>query len=178
MQHDLLFQQLRELIVLVQVLVHGELNNMTRLRNALKDKYTKRKTDIQIHAPRNVETLTLKFQATRIARAIGSLAEKEPEPGTILSGLLVSKDSTYTLLAPSDLREYTGLSTSTITERQHLAINVGWDLVKWHLEGMYGQIVEGLDQEDVSTIRVRHRSGPLHQERTDEQFTRADHGLC
>lgn len=129
---------------------------MTRLRNALKDKYTKRKTDIQIHTPRNVETLSLKFQAQRIARAIGTLAEKEPKPGDVISGLLVSKDATYTLLAPEDLKEYTGLSTSTITERQHLAINVGWDLVRWHLEGMYGQIVEGLDPDDIPTLRVRN----------------------
>ncbi|KAI8450440.1 beta-lactamase-like protein, partial [Phakopsora pachyrhizi] len=137
------------------VLVHGELNNMTRLRNALKDKYLLKKSDIQIHTPRNVETLRLKFQASRIARAIGSLAEKTvPTVGSNLSGVLVSKDATYTLLSPADLREYTGLSTSTILQKQKIPINVGWETVKWHLSGMYGGIVEGLDSEGVLTFRI------------------------
>ncbi|POW09180.1 hypothetical protein PSHT_09255, partial [Puccinia striiformis] len=137
------------------VLVHGELNNMTRLKNALKDKYTLKKSDIQIHTPRNVETLRLTFQASRIARAIGSLAEETmPSAGSNLSGILVSKDAAYTLLSPADLREYTGLSTSTILQRQKLVINVGWETVRWHLNGMYGGIIEGLDAEGVLTFRV------------------------
>ncbi|KAI9623911.1 hypothetical protein KEM48_009287 [Puccinia striiformis f. sp. tritici PST-130] len=115
------------------VLVHGELNNMTR----------------------NVETLRLTFQASRIARAIGSLAEETmPSAGSNLSGILVSKDAAYTLLSPADLREYTGLSTSTILQRQKLVINVGWETVRWHLNGMYGGIIEGLDAEGVLTFRV------------------------
>jgi len=137
------------------VLVHGELNNMTRLKNALKDKYTLKKSDIQIHTPRNVETLRLTFQASRIARAIGSLAEETtPSAGSHLSGILVSKDAAYTLLSPADLREYTGLSTSTILQKQKLVINVGWETVRWHLNGMYGGIIEGLDAEGVLTFRV------------------------
>lgn len=137
------------------VLVHGELNNMTRLKNALKDKYLLKKSDIQIHTPRNVETLRLTFQASRIARAIGTLADQtQPVADANLSGILVSKDSAYTLLAPSDLREYTGLSTSTILQRQKLIINVGWETVRWHLTGMYGGILEGLDAQGVLTFRV------------------------
>ncbi|KAA1117832.1 endoribonuclease ysh1, variant 2 [Puccinia graminis f. sp. tritici] len=137
------------------VLVHGELNSMTRLKNALKDKYTLKKSDIQIHTPRNVETLRLTFQASRIARAIGSLAEDTaPLAGSSLSGILVSKDAAYTLLSPADLREYTGLSTSTILQKQKLIINVGWETVRWHLNGMYGGIIEGLDAEGVLTFRV------------------------
>ncbi|KAG0149819.1 hypothetical protein CROQUDRAFT_653097 [Cronartium quercuum f. sp. fusiforme G11] len=136
------------------VLVHGELNNMTRLRNALKDKYLLQKNDMQIHTPRNVETLRLKFQASRIARAIGTLAEINPLAGESISGILVSKDAAYTLLAPSDLREYTGLSTSTIFQRQTLVISVGWETVRWHLKGMYGGIEEGVDLDGRPTFRV------------------------
>jgi len=66
----------------------------------------------------------------------------------------VSKDAAYTLLSPADLREYTGLSTSTILQKQKLVINVGWETVRWHLNGMYGGIIEGLDAEGVLTFRV------------------------
>ncbi|POW01771.1 hypothetical protein PSTT_12268 [Puccinia striiformis] len=87
--------------------------------------------------------------------AIGSLAEETmPSAGSNLSGILVSKDAAYTLLSPADLREYTGLSTSTILQRQKLVINVGWETVRWHLNGMYGGIIEGLDAEGVLTFRV------------------------
>lgn len=85
---------------------------------------------------------------------IGSLAAKPPQSNDVLSGLLVSKDYSYTLLDPRDLRDFAGLSTCVVTQRQTIALGVGWELVRWHLEGMYGQIEEGLDQNGVPTMRV------------------------
>lgn len=67
---------------------------------------------------------------------------------------MVSKDFSYTLLSPADLREFTGLSTSIILQRQRLALSVSWDLVRWHLQGMYGKIAEGRDAEGVPTMRI------------------------
>jgi cleavage and polyadenylation specificity factor subunit 3 len=82
------------------------------------------------------------------------LADKSPQNGDILSGLLVSKDYSYTLLDPRDLRDFAGLTTCTVTQRQKIVLGVGWNLVKWHLEGMYGSVEEGLDKDDVPTMRV------------------------
>jgi hypothetical protein len=75
-------------------------------------------------------------------QVIGSLASKPPQDKDPLSGLLVSKDFSYTLLDPKDLKDFTGLGTSEITQRQRVRIGVGWDVVKWHLEGMYGEVEE------------------------------------
>jgi cleavage and polyadenylation specificity factor subunit 3 len=50
------------------ILVHGEANNMSRLRSALKTKFAERKDDIQIYTPRNVETVKLKFRGERMAK--------------------------------------------------------------------------------------------------------------
>ncbi|GAA6041172.1 hypothetical protein JCM8097_004151 [Rhodosporidiobolus ruineniae] len=136
------------------ILVHGEMNNMSRLRSALKTKFAERKNDVQIYTPRNVETVKLKFRGERMAKALGSLALTKPIPSTPVSGLLVSKDFSYTLLSPADLREFTGLSTSVILQRQRLALSVSWDLVRWHLQGMYGKIVEGRDKDGLPTMRV------------------------
>lgn len=36
-----------------------------------------------------------------------------------------------------------------------MILGVGWDLVRWHLEGMFGKVEEGLDKDGVPTIRVR-----------------------
>ncbi|GAA6060101.1 hypothetical protein JCM10212_003509 [Sporobolomyces blumeae] len=136
------------------ILVHGEVNNMTRLRSALKTRFAERKNDVQIYTPRNVETVKLKFRGERMAKALGRLALTTPAPSTTLSGLLVSKDFTYTLLSPADLRDFTGLSTSVILQRQRLRLSVSWDLVRWHLQGMYGKIIEGRDGEGVPTMRI------------------------
>ena len=44
-----------------------------------------------------------------------------------------------------------------VTQRQKVALGVGWDLVRWHLEGMFGQVEEGLDKDGIATMRVRQR---------------------
>lgn len=72
----------------------------------------------------------------------------------MISGLLVAKDYSYTLLDPRDLRDFAGLTTCVVTQRQRIALNVGWELVRWHLEGMYGRVEEGVDREGVLTLRV------------------------
>ncbi|KAL9934817.1 hypothetical protein V8E36_006592 [Tilletia maclaganii] len=136
------------------VLVHGEANTMNKLRLALQSKFAERKEDIKIHMPKNCQVLELKFRAERTAKVIGSIAMKPPQENAIVSGLLVSKDFAYTILDSNDLMEFTGLSTSTIFQRQHIAIGVNWELIRWHLEGMYGSIVEGVDVEGRRTIRV------------------------
>lgn len=50
------------------ILVHGEANNMSRLRSALKSKFAERKDDIQIYTPKNVEIVKLKFRGERMAK--------------------------------------------------------------------------------------------------------------
>lgn len=155
------------------VLVHGSRDNMFRLRDALKAKYKEKQQDVQIYTPSNVrDRLRIQLSGTRIAKvsdircipqqqtdaieeqAIGSLAEHRPKDGSVVSGLLVAKDGSYTLLAPSDLHEYTGLSTTTIRQRQRLNLDVGWELVRWHVEGMYGSVESGVDNEGIPTMRV------------------------
>ncbi|KAH0589660.1 Endoribonuclease YSH1 [Termitomyces sp. J132] len=136
------------------VLVHGEQNAMARLRGAMASRYKERDEDVKIHTPRNLETLNLSFRGERVAKAIGTLADKPPQANDVLSGLLVAKDYSYTLLDPRDLRDFAGLSTCTMTQRQKIVLGVRWDLVRWHLEGMFGSVEEGLDKDGVPTMRV------------------------
>src|ERR1700676_4968945 len=89
-----------------------------------------------------------------LLQAIGTLAVKPPQANDIISGLLVAKDYSYTLLDPRDLRDFAGLSTCTVTQRQKIVLGVGWELVRWHLEGMFGSVEEGLDKDGVPTMRV------------------------
>ncbi|KAJ1028791.1 hypothetical protein NDA16_001956 [Ustilago loliicola] len=137
------------------VLVHGEQNNMSKLRAALQAKFTARGSDTKIHTPRNCEPLILQFRAQRTAKAIGAIAAKPPAQGDVVDGLLISKDFAYTILDPKDLTDFTGLSTSTIVQRQRVALAVSWDMVRWHLQGMYGRLQEGVDSEEgLRTLRI------------------------
>lgn len=77
-----------------------------------------------------------------------------PTPDTQVQGLLLAKDFSYTLLDPRDLGEFTGLSTSVVVQQQRIPISVGLELVRWHLEGMFGAIEEGMDPDSVRTLRV------------------------
>jgi cleavage and polyadenylation specificity factor subunit 3 len=94
-------------------------------------------------------------------QAIGILADKPPQANDLLSGLLVAKDYSYTLLDPRDLRDFAGLSTCVVTQRQKIILGVRWDLVRWHLEGMFGSVEEGLHEDGSPTMRVCYdlRSG-------------------
>ncbi|KIO33490.1 hypothetical protein M407DRAFT_17745 [Tulasnella calospora MUT 4182] len=136
------------------VLVHGEKTAMGRLRGALQSKYKDRDEAVEVHTPRNLETLNLTFRGERLAKAIGSLANNPPPANaeSLLSGLLVSKDYSYTLLDPKDLREFTGLSTSDVLQIVRIVLGCGWELVRWHLEGMYGFVQEGLDKESGARV--------------------------
>src|ERR1700679_3098690 len=127
---------------------------MGRLRAALQAKYKNRDGDVKIHSPRNLETLNLTFRPERVAKVIGGLAAKPPQTNDVLSGLLVSKDYSYTLLDPRDLRDFAGLSTCVVTQRQKTVLGVGWELVRWHLGGIFGGEEEGLDEDGVHTMRV------------------------
>ena len=170
------FQQNRTFIDQVKpthlILVHGSRDNMFRLRDALKARYQDKQQDVQIYTPSNVrDRIRIQLSGTRIAKvsshgdkqiakltriqqAIGSLAERKPKQGSTFSGLLLAKDGSYTLLAPLDLQEFTGLSTTTILQRQRLDLDVGWNLIQWHLEGMYGSVEHGKDSNGVRTMRV------------------------
>ncbi|KAJ2925264.1 hypothetical protein H1R20_g11855, partial [Candolleomyces eurysporus] len=141
------------------VLVHGEKTNMSRLRDAMELRFEEQGKDVKMYAPRNLETLELlcDLKEERIAKAIGTLASKPPQIDDILSGLLIANApdrKLYTLLDPRDLACFTGLSMSTLTQRQRMTIGVGWELVKWHLEGMFGKVEEYLDGEGVSALKV------------------------
>lgn len=71
-----------------------------------------------------------------------------------MSGLFVAKDGTYTLVDARDLGKLTGLSTPVVTQKQRFVVGVGWELVRWHLEGMFGKVEDQGDGGLVKTIQV------------------------
>ncbi|KIJ18888.1 hypothetical protein PAXINDRAFT_109303 [Paxillus involutus ATCC 200175] len=136
------------------VLVHGEQTAMNRLRGAMTTRYKDRGTNLKIYTPRNLETLELSFRRDHVAKVVGTLAEKVPGEGDSLSGLVVARNHSFTLLDAGDLQDLAGLPTSILTQKQRMALDVGWELVRWHLEGMFGKIEDGRDKDGVRMMRV------------------------
>lgn len=151
------FKQNSEFIDLVGaksiILVHGEITNMGRLKSALMSKYSDRKgtdREVKIYNPKNCYEVELPFQSVKFARTMGELAEKPPSDGQIISGVLVEKDFRLNLIHVSDLREYSSLATSVVTEKQNVIVNAGPDLIRYHLEQMFGSIEVLLESPDLN----------------------------
>ncbi|CAD5228272.1 unnamed protein product [Bursaphelenchus okinawaensis] len=106
------------------ILVHGEMNEMNRLKAAISRTYEDDpEYKIEVHNPRNTETLNLYFRGQKTAKVVGELATKPPIDNNIISGILLKRNYNFHLLMPSDLSVYTELSTSTVSERKSLYYN-------------------------------------------------------
>lgn len=102
------YQQTSEFIRILKpphvVLVHGEQNEMSRLKAALQREYEDDpNTSITLHNPRNTQAVELYFRGEKTAKVMGSLAVERPKPGNVLSGILVKRNFNYHILAPNDL---------------------------------------------------------------------------
>jgi cleavage and polyadenylation specificity factor subunit 3 len=122
------------------VLVHGDSNEMGRLRSALQSRYAERELPLQIYTPRNCETVELHFRGEKTAKVIGNLAIEKPVNGTLVEGVLASKDFTFQIIAPTQLVDFTELVTAPIVQKMTVVSHAPMGLIKWHLEQMYGDL--------------------------------------
>jgi cleavage and polyadenylation specificity factor subunit 3 len=152
-------------LTFLQILVHGEKGNMTRLKSKLLGFNAQKAVPTKIYSPANCEELRIPFKTDKIAKVVGSLAaiqpplprsskspaeDGEPEQASeenenpaLISGVLIQNDFKISLMAPEDLKEYAGLTTTTIVCRQHLTLSAaGTELIRWALEGTFGAIKE------------------------------------
>lgn len=122
------------------VLVHGDSNEMGRLRSALTSRYLERDIPITIYTPRNTETVELHFRGEKTAKIIGSLAKDELVEGTIVQGILALKDFSFSIIAAKELDEFTDLVTTNIVQKQSVRTRAPLGIIKWHLEQMFGPL--------------------------------------
>ncbi|ODQ79325.1 hypothetical protein BABINDRAFT_161735 [Babjeviella inositovora NRRL Y-12698] len=139
------------------ILVHGESNPMGRLKSALLSKYAKFKStaqEVKVYNPRNCDVVRLPFKGVKVAKATGIVASVHPQPGSVLSGVLVNKDFDLQLLKPADLREYSNLTSTIVRERNTVAINATKELLAWHLVQMFGHVDVLIDEDDEYEITI------------------------
>ena len=106
------------------VLVHGQKDEMGRLKSALMLQYksmaeNKRPT---ITMPPNLQEVKLRFARRRSAKVMGRLADRETEPvaGEPVHGILVTHNFHSKIVAPEDLATYTPLRVGTIASKLHV----------------------------------------------------------
>jgi cleavage and polyadenylation specificity factor subunit 3 len=122
------------------ILVHGDSNEMSRLRSALQSKYADKEQPLIIYTPRNCETVELYFKGEKLAKTIGTLAEVMPQDGDRVTGALVVKDYQYQIMSFEELPEYTDLVEATVDQKQVIPCRAPFTLVRWLLECMYGEV--------------------------------------
>lgn len=128
------------------VLVHGESNEMFRLRNALQRKYDEREESAKtvIHTPRNCETVKLSFHGEKVVKIVGSLAssiiEEKGEKKSIplSSAALIGKDFDYQIMDVKDIPKYTSMKCTTIHQQRYLCVNCPFELIQHHIERLVG----------------------------------------
>ncbi|KAI7279645.1 Metallo-hydrolase/oxidoreductase [Hortaea werneckii] len=179
----------------VVILVHGEKHNMNRLRSRLLGLQK-----MKVYSPANCEEVRIPFRQDKVARVVGRLAsqihpptllpspppssedeeaegekgEKKPrvEGSQLVSGVLVQNDFKLSLMAPEDLKEYAGLTTTTVLCRQRITLAAaGTELIKWALESTFGgiTILSGGQTETNGNA-----NGDIKGEDADEEIVRQD----
>jgi cleavage and polyadenylation specificity factor subunit 3 len=139
---------------------------MTRFKSKLLSTNTERERRgekaFKVYSPANCDEIKIPFKREKFAKVVGKLAQVPPQKllgsGTededvkdedrmaldsddrIMTGVLVQNGFNLTLMAPEDLKEYAGLTTTAITFKKRLFCSAGVDLIRWGLEGMFGGI--------------------------------------
>uniref|UniRef100_A0A3Q4GB14 Cleavage and polyadenylation specific factor 3 n=1 Tax=Neolamprologus brichardi TaxID=32507 RepID=A0A3Q4GB14_NEOBR len=145
------------------ILVHGEQNEMARLKAALIREYEDNdEVHIEVHNPRNTEAVTLNFRGEKLAKVMGSLADQKCIQGQRVSGILVKRNFNYHILAPSDLSNYTDLSMGMVTQTQAIPYTGPISLLVSQLRNLAGD-VEQVEGTEKITVRIFKSITMVHE---------------
>ena len=173
------YTQTSEFLDIIQcpniVLVHGEANEMGRLKAALQHKFESAGKKVQVLNPKNCQTVQMHFKTEKVAKAVGSFAQETPKEGDKISGLLVKKGFSQHLMKPSDLDDYTQLSTISITQKQSLPFHHSFESLEKRLKRMYDG-VECIIKQDLECLAIGTSGVFIYHESTSHLVLEWDSG--
>ncbi|GLT86287.1 hypothetical protein SLE2022_044330 [Rubroshorea leprosula] len=147
---------LKELLPPNIILVHGEAHQMERLKQKLITELPDGNS--KIITPKNCQSVEMYFNSEKMAKTIGRLAEKTPEVGETVSGILAKNDFTYQIMAPDDLHVFSQLTTTNITQRVTIPYSGAFGVIKHRLEQIYESVESSTDEESgVPSLQVHDR---------------------
>jgi cleavage and polyadenylation specificity factor subunit 3 len=139
------------------ILVHGDANEMSRLKASLVNRYEGK--NIEILTPKNCQTVQLKFRGAKTAKVVGSLASVPPREGTIVAGLLVRKDFGYTILAAGDVNKYTQIVTTAILQKQLVPFHQPFSVLEGCLSQIFDEVQLSTSPDNLPLIKVHGNIG-------------------
>lgn len=165
---------------------------MTRLKSKLLSFNAQKSVPTKIYSPANCEELRIPFKTDKVAKVVGKLASiAPPVPRSLnpdgdeaeaiyeedrvemISGVLIQNDFKISLMAPEDLKEYAGLTTTTVLCRQHITLSAaGIDLIRWALEGTFGAIKESKTTDENIDGKESQVNGNGTHDAADEEVNR------
>jgi cleavage and polyadenylation specificity factor subunit 3 len=129
---------------------------MTRFKTKLLSLNPNRTKQLKVFSPANCEELRIPFKRDKFAKAVGHVVQLPPndglssgdeskmelqlESGLDTADLLVQNDLNLTFMAAKNFQEYAAASSTTITTEKRFVCTAGVDLIRWGLEGMFGEI--------------------------------------
>lgn len=148
---------------------------MMRLKSKLLSLNADKTVKVKVFTPANCEEVRVPFKKDKVAKVVGKLAQVAPpseqDDGHLMAGVLVQNGFDLSLMAPDDLREYAGLTTTTITCKQHITLSsASMDLIKWALEGTFGAIEEIGSHENVKDEAKEGADADEKHEAADEEI--------
>lgn len=157
---------------------------MMRLKSKLLSLNAEKTVKVKVYTPANCDEVRIPFKKDKIAKVVGKLAQVAPpteeDDGHLMTGVLVENGFDLSLMAPDDLREYAGLTTTTIVCKQHLTLSsASIDLIKWALEGTFGAIEEvGAPQKKIKKESgdgtLDTEASQIKEEAADEEIPMED----
>ena len=157
---------------------------MTRLKSKLLSLNADKVVKTKVFSPENAKEIRIPFKTEKTAKVVGKLAETappstlNPDDSQLMQGVLVQNDFKMSLMAPEDLREYAGLTTTTIMCKQKISLSAaGIDLIRWALEGTFGA-VEELGLKKNSLANGTSQSNGTKDEDADEELEHSPHPVA
>lgn len=146
---------------------------MMRLKSKLLSLNAEKTVKVKVYTPANCDEVRIPFKKDKIAKVVGKLAQiappSEQDDGQLMTGVLVQNGFNLSLMAPDDLREYAGLTTTSITCKQHITLSsASMDLIKWALEGTFGAIEE-IGTKQKSKVKGEGKEANLSESNEEEQ---------
>lgn len=156
------------------ILVHGERSQAARLRSRLIDLNNRKASagtaqTTKVYSPENGTTVKIPFRKDKIAKVVGRLAEQPPpsKPGETreIQGVIVQNGFKLSLMAAEDLKEYAGLTSTTVLCRQQITLAAASiELIQWALEGTFGGIEELTLEKSATTVQIKDGTGTKDEE--------------
>lgn len=128
------------------VLVHGEANEMLRLKKALEQRGKVRGVERTVHMPKVTQEVKIAHAPKRKGGLYGSVSASTKR----VQGVVVKKNSHVAVVGQEDLSGYTKLQTGSVTQRQSILFNGKFRDLRLSLEMTFDDVffVDGGEASD------------------------------